>query len=521
MSHLDTPPPSLSAAAIAKAIFEVEAALDLEDPVWVQDDVHWWPLYRLEIYRLLFASQATAEPAASKTRLHQRLRQQLGPAWKAPFFSASAAERGCVWLVSDGLSWSRLGDQEVERFCTPLQRWCTNLGVRSTIIDRASAALRLGQPAGQWWAPAMQRLKIAAAVLTYLSPNPQHAEMVHRVVLAATQAGIKLPVLSARRFDTMARAVMMMAKLLAKRIQDQQVRAVFLVSFYDVSGYAFALAAARAGVRCVDVQHGVTGPHHLAYTPWPTLPRFQSGWRLLPTHFWSWSTADAELINGWGKESHPPRHAVQGGHPFLQAWAEGSMHLPAAMQVRLDRLLLAAEGRQRVLVTLQPGLTHADALAPLLQAWKLRPKVTWWLRLHPMALAEGPTIQALAQAHGLENFDIETATALPLPALLAQAHVHATHSSSTVIEAQTMGLTSVVWSGYGAELAQDQLAAGAACVALEGAALVDALTQAPRPHHLTQVEALATMAPSTTGAGSDNQQPQGPEALRRLLELNP
>ena len=518
MSHAVSRSSTLSASAIAKAIFDVEAALDLEDPVWVQDDVHWWPLYRLEIYRLLFASQATGGSAASK----QSWRQQLGPAGKAPTVSAATAPPGCIWLVSDGLSWSRLGDRDVERFCTPLQQWCDNLDVRSVIIDRASATLRLGQPVGHWWAPAMHRRKIAAALLTRLRPNPQHAELVRRVELAAARAGSSLPALSARRFDTMARAVLLMADLLHDRIKVEQVRSVFLVSFYDVSGYAFTLAAARAGVRCVDVQHGVTGPHHLAYTLWPELQHFRPGWRLLPTHFWSWSSADAELINSWGKHSQPPRHAIHGGHPFLQAWATGSMSLPTDMQTRLDRLLSAAQGRQRVLVTLQPGLTHVEALAPLIQAWKLRPEVSWWLRLHPMALAEGPTIQALARAHALASFDIETATALPLPALLAQAHVHATHSSSTVIEAQTVGLTSVVWSGYGAELAQDQLASGAASVALDGASLVDALARAPHPPHLKPVDAQAiTKAPSHPNAGGDNQQAQGPTALRRLLEMNP
>lgn len=198
------------------------------------------------------------------------------------------------------------------------------------------------------------------------------------------------------------------------------------------------------------------------------------------------------------------------------------MKLPAAMQTRLDHLLQAAQGRQRVLVTLQPGLTHADALAPLLQAWKLQPEMSWWLRLHPMALAEGPRIQALAQAHGLASFDIETATALPLPALLAQAHVHTTHSSSTVIEAQTLGLASVVWSEYGAELAQEQVTAGVATLGLQGRSLVDALSCAPRPRHLTEEAGPARLDGQNKAIDhSDNPQNQGPAALRRLLELNP
>ena len=543
MSPLAAPATTLSASAIARAVFDIEAALDLNDPVWLQGDVHWWPLYRLEIYRLLFVAQANGAGGAGggsgaaggpSPSWRSRWRQQLGPALKLrPLGAAGTAQglqpnsvpgsvSGSVWLVSDGLSWSRLGDAEVERFCTPLQQWCKELGVHSALIDRASATRRLGQGNQHWWAPSLQRRKIAAALLARLWPNPRHARLVQRVVEAAARTAVKPPALSARRFDTLARAVLLCAELLHRRMKADTVRAVFVVGFYDVTGYAFTLAAARAGVPCVDVQHGVTGPHHLAYTPWPLLPRLLPGWRLLPSHFWSWSAADAALINGWGQHSQPARLAVCGGHPFLQAWAAGSMKLPAAMQTRLDHLLQAAQGRQRVLVTLQPGLTHADALAPLLQAWRLQPEMSWWLRLHPMALAEGPRIQALAQAHGLASFDIETATALPLPALLARAHVHTTHSSSTVIEAQTLGLASVVWSEYGAELAQEQVSAGVATLALDGRSLVEALGRAPRPEHLSEAAGPAGLGGHNQASDhSDNPPAQGPAALRRLLEIKP
>ena len=48
----------LSATAITEAILALERRLDLDDPVWTEGDVHWWPLYRTEIYRLLFVADA-------------------------------------------------------------------------------------------------------------------------------------------------------------------------------------------------------------------------------------------------------------------------------------------------------------------------------------------------------------------------------------------------------------------------------------------------------------------------------
>lgn len=512
-------------------MFDVEAAVDLAHPAWLQDDVHWWPLYRLELYRLLFAGLAfagqagAAAPAGtaapSQSRL-QKLQQLLGPALQRDRAQAASAP-GAVWLVSDGLSWSRLGDIEVERFCTPLQRWCTELGLQPLLVDRASPAPRAGQAQARWTAPSLQRQKVAAAVATRLHPSRRHAALVQQVQRAAARAGVPLQPLPGRRLDAMARAVWAMAAPLQRQMQAERVRAVFVVSFYDVTGYAYVLAAARAGVPAIDVQHGVTGPHHLGYTRWPALPGHALGFRLLPPLYWCWSASDAALINAGGPDSHPARTAVVGGHPFMQAWKLGHMQLPPAMQARLQDLLQRAQDRQRVLVTLQPGLTHAEALAPLLQAWKLKPAVSWWLRLHPMALGEGAAIAALAQACGVDSFDIDTATALPLPALLAQAQVHTTHSSSTVIEAQSVGLPSVVWSGYGGELSAEQVASGDATVALDGPALVQALAQVSA-QALLKASARASSPPQAGSAADpcargDNGDPLGVSALRRLLEL--
>jgi hypothetical protein len=511
-------PASLSAAGIAQEVFDVEAGLDLTQPAWMQDDVHWWPLYRLELYRLLFASQAGAAAPlarggpAERSRLHQ-LRHMVGPALQRSR-STPAVAPGAVWLVSDGLSWSRLGDIDVERFCTPLQQWCSELGLQTVLVDRASPAPRAGQALARWCAPMLQRQKIAAALVSRLRPSRRHAALVQQVQDAAARAGVALAPLPARRIEAMARAVSIMAPPLQQQMQAERVRAVFVVSYYDVTGYAYILAAARAGVPAIDVQHGVTGPHHLGYAPWPAVPGCTPGFRLLPSHFWCWSAADAALVNGWGSHHQPSRQAVVGGHPFLQAWETGLLQLPPEMHARMQVLLQQSHGRLQVLVTLQPGLTHAEAIEPLTQAWKMRPTASWWLRLHPMALAEGPAITALAQSCGVESFDIDTATALPLPALLAQAHVHVTHSSSTVIEAQTMGLPSVLWSGYGAELGAEQVASGDATVALDGESLVRALHQAvnrrsaaPRGPVLDQI------------APGDNASTLGVSALRSLLEL--
>jgi hypothetical protein len=295
--------------------------------------------------------------------------------------------------------------------------------------------------------------------------------------------------------------VLALARRLGAAMRRERPRAVFVVSYYDVSGYAYVLAAAREGIASVDLQHGVAGRYNLAYADWPARP---GGWRLLPRWFWTWTDADARLLRHWAGSAPDAAHrAVCGGHPFLQAWRDGLLAPDAATGAALQRLLAAAGPRQRVLVTLQPHLVNATDLAPLVDAWRHRPDVAWWLRLHPMALQDRAPLQALLDAQGVHDADVDTASALPLPLLLSQAGVHATHSSSAFIEAQALGLRSIVWSRYGAELAEDAVADGSTHVALDGAAFaqaLDALRSAPAAH-------------------ADAAAPSMAQALRTILEL--
>jgi hypothetical protein len=482
----------LSASAITDAILALEQRVGLDDAAWTEDDVHWWPLYRTEIYRLLFVADAGALPSARST-------SRIGPALHVSAREPEPRAVRPVWLVSDGLSYAKVdGKREIERFCGPLWRRCTAENVPAVIIDRASPLRRVTQEPARWWAPWTQRAKIVGTVSARLALLPRHAGLVERVQQAAAVLGLNQLKISARRMQAMASATLRLARLIERRLQAERVRAVFIVSFYDVAGYAFTLAAARAGVTSVDVQHGVTGRFNMAYAQWPAA---QAPWRLLPHWFWTWTDADAALIDDWApRGSH---RAVCGGHPYLDAWRDGTLSLDASMTQSLQTLCARTGERTPVLVTLQPHLVHEQALAPLLWAMVNSKKPFWWLRLHPMGLSDRPALEALLASRGIDAFDIDMATALPLPVVLGQARLHATHSSSAFIEAAAMGLTSIVWSQYGAELADSAIAEGNTCHALDGASFA------------------ALVESGISSRASTRSERHGQDALRTILESCP
>jgi hypothetical protein len=460
---------SLDARAIAEHVYEVERRIDLDHPDWRGGDLHWWPLYRLEFYRRLFV--AGASPASAPGRRALLAARNLEGA--AP----GQASVPTVWLVSDGISWQAMGQNEVERFCTPLAAACERLGFSPLLIDRASARARVGGGASRWrWiAPSMARSKAGALAAAHLRPNRQHDRLCAAMRAAAKGVGVGA-VPTPRAMDARARAVSAIARGLARHLRIERPRAVFVVSYYDVTGYAFVAAAAREGIPAVDVQHGVAGELHPGYANWQRLPR--GGYRLLPRWFWTWSAGDAAVIQDWGERAEPPHRAVVGGHPFLEAWRQGLMKPDPAMHAALEGLKHDARDRPRVLVTLQPSLDSGAAIEPLRQAMATRPDCAWWLRLHPAANGQRQVIDALLRGLTLPCVDVDRASAMPLPLLLSTARVHATHSSSAVIEAALLGLPSIVWSNYGAELFERELRDGSVLRAETGAAFAAALTSA-------------------------------------------
>ena len=488
---------AMGAADVFASIRRIEAKADLDDSDWLVEDMHLWPLYRMELYRAMFAHQLEqGRTGSSPEGLASRLRPSM-----SSIRGASAPQAGAIWLVSDGISFTRTGAHEMEKFCGPLWHACKSLGRAVLILDRGSLSPRHSLEPVEWETPRTARAKLIGLAGAALRPDARHGRLVKRLHAIGRELQIDLPALSSRRFDAMTRAVLRLARAHVRRMIRDKPLAVMLVCWYDVGGYAYVLAGARAGIPVMDVQHGVTGQFHAAYSGWRDLPA--TVFRLIPTHFWTWTAADAAVIDAWG--SVAGRRAVCGGHPLMQAWAAGLVPLGDAMNERLSQMLTDAQGRVRVLVTLQPGLLTPESLRPFIEACSSATNVAWWLRLHPMARSDAPSVEELMQGLKVEHWNVSDASDLPLPAVLAVSDVHATHSSSAVIEAEVLDVPSVVWSAYGRDLFEATVAPRLLKVTLTGESLVQAL--GPRP---------ANVARSPMGEAVESM-PQLHEALATFL----
>ena len=448
------------------ALKHIESTFPVLD--WQAAGVRLWPLLRIRWMFVEWARHYTGVdtgPAVGMD-LRQRLRQLIcGPAQARRAYRADSHARNqespqCdIVFLSDGVSFARLGEHWVERFCDPILAHAEQRGMRCAMWTPTHLHRRPRHTPSRFIQPALDRANVIGAVKARLLPDAAHLPG-HAQVTAWLQAqGYGASPLAVAKIRSDAGRLQSIAHHYSRQLRRARPRMAFVVSFYGIEGMAFVLACRRSGVPVVDIQHGVQGEMHPAYAAWPAPPQGTSH-TLLPDRFWVWSAWERDVIDRWARGTD---HAVVvGGNPWMDVWQRGSRWPGVASALGAAHALRQrAGGRPVVLVTLQYGLADAEQLTPL--AALLREagdRLAFWVRLHPVMLQERKAIRALLDAAG--RCELDEPTDLPLQALLPCVDVHLTHSSSVVIEAAQFGLRSALTTAYGAELFGPLLASGIA-----------------------------------------------------------
>lgn len=457
-----TAPLSSDLMAALKYIESTYPVLD-----WQAGGVPLWPLLRIRWMFVEWARYYTATTGPSTALgLPQRLRQLVcGPAQARSADRSDAgaqddgpAHRDIVFL-SDGVSFARLGERWVERFCDPILAQAEQRGLRCALWTPTHLHRRPRHTPSRFVQPAIDRANVFGAVRARLLPQAVHVPGQAQVAAWLHAQGYCSSPLTIGKIRSDSARLQSIARRYVRQLRRTRPRLAFIVGFYGVEGMAFVLACRTCGVPVVDIQHGVQGDMHPAYAAWPA-PRQGPTHTLMPDRFWVWSAWEQEVIHRWARgTSHA---AVVGGNPWMDVWQDGSRWSGVAAALDAAHALRCrAGGRPVVLVTLQYGLVDSEQLTPL--ATLLREagdRFAFWVRLHPAMLERRESIRALLARAG--TYELDVPTDLPLQALLPYADVHLTHSSSAVIEAAEFGLRSALTTGYGAELFGPLLASGIA-----------------------------------------------------------
>jgi len=224
----------------------------------------------------------------------------------------------------------------------------------------------------------------------------------------------------------------------------------FILGFFSTIGFALSLACRRQGILSIEVQHGGCGARNEGYC-WSALP--DTGYAVLPSVFWTWTEADAAVIDGWSSKLKSPWHrSIRGGHPQLPAWFDDTDPQTRTFDARFNDIRAHRAAEREILVALQANEGYQDLwneLAALIERapanWR------WWLRHRENTRGAERQLGRL-YAIRRPNVLIEEASLLPLPALLRHVDAFMSIRSGAAIEASMFGLRPIFFSHAATEI---------------------------------------------------------------------
>jgi len=223
---------------------------------------------------------------------------------------------------------------------------------------------------------------------------------------------------------------------------------VIVEGFYSYIAMGMVLAANRLGIKCVDVQHGVQSENDFLFSHWDNLP--DKGYEVLPDIFWCWSDEEKINISQWAKSTNL-YSANTGGNPVLEIDEENNDEA--------DEQLFNSDD-VKILYTHQADFELSELFVKILKSspdnWK------WYIRFHPQYPEAAEKISQILPSYNLKNIFTDKISELPLPVVLKEMDLHVTEFSSTVLEAETLGIHSIILSEYGSSLFNKQIERGTA-----------------------------------------------------------
>lgn len=429
---------------------------------WTVGGVHAWPLVRYELYnRNYHLHTRTKNPRADASFARRQLRRLASAGHDARRAVRALAEvrrsgPHDVLFYGDGVSYFRVGDTAYDRYAVPFVELARAQGLRTLIIEPHdnSPELRRALPVINVQG-LVDSVELGAALRNRALAFPGgtlagfddamaffRAELAGRVTPTAAEI-----VRGTRSIDWVARAYEPILRLVKPKL-------VPMVCYYGGPRFAMALACRRLGITSIDIQHGVNGPQHWAYSQWATVPA--EGFGMLTDGFWCWSRSDLDAVNSWG----PSRFhwGVLGGNPILDLFLDASSKFASDFRTQLEPLLRAAAGREVVLLSLN-GLETPELLARFFKNFeRLADRYFFAVRTHPVRTLQLPALRE--HVARVKNTECELASSLPLWTVLAASSLHITEVSSTVVEAVAFGVPTVLLSHADVPLFKDEMESG-------------------------------------------------------------
>ncbi|MBS1513752.1 MAG: hypothetical protein JSS63_01885 [Bacteroidetes bacterium] len=226
--------------------------------------------------------------------------------------------------------------------------------------------------------------------------------------------------------------------------------------YYSYIAMGMLLAAHRLKIKTADIQHGVQSESDYLYSLWNEIP--DEGYETLPNIFWCWTETEKENINLWGLNTNGKYLSLAGGNPVLEL-NENDEHVNYYTK-EINELKNSKPNQINILYTHQAEFELNELLVRIIQ--QSPENWVWWIRFHPQYFEAQSKVTEQLSRLKLKNVIYDNIHSYPLSLLLKNMSLHVTEFSSSVLEADMLGVPSIVLSRTGEELFRKQIESGAA-----------------------------------------------------------
>ena len=309
-------------------IKELEEKFPVEK--WVIDGIHIWPIFRIKLFLRAYAigfdegNSDYSKDFFKKLWLHTLVILKGLPKFVSAYIvdhkhNKKPSDPVDALLISDGLSFDLIQGEWYEKFCDPLNRKFEENGKTSCVLTLGHIYKVPRHLDSMFIQPHLDFIKIKTFLFKH---NGRSAE--ERLAGFDEMAGFlerkKLP-FSPPDIKDLHRSISeirMLSNYFKKIMKFTRPKVAITSCYYSMTGWALNLACRDLGILSVDIQHGVQGSGHPAYSLWGSIP--DNGYELLPSIFWSWSSYEAQTINHWCAKVKKFHQSIVGGNLWLDFW---------------------------------------------------------------------------------------------------------------------------------------------------------------------------------------------------------
>ncbi|MBI4235004.1 glycosyltransferase [Candidatus Peregrinibacteria bacterium] len=450
----------MKAEKIIALLNEIEKKFEVEN--WIVDDIHIWPLIRLDLMMNLHFNES--QNLQTKINLLFKIRQVFGMMrgyvkylfkLLLDYKKNARLQQADAVLLGDGISRVLLNGKWYDRFCDPLRYTLEKEGKKSLMIEPLHNYLIPRYSPSLFIQPSLDFSLLKNVLFFHKNFKNIQLNGFSEFVEFIKARKLNIPIPDESRLKTIVLAIKSYSEYYTKILKTINPTQGFVVSYYGPKGLAFNLACYRLKIPSVDVQHGVAGEFNPAYGRWSKVP--QNGYETLPSLFYCWTKEDAQAIERWNTKVQKWHKPILKGNMLVDFWKNNAVNDKSAASDLEDK-----KGTANILLTLSSVEDHnVVLLSKIMKVIKQSDKdLQWWIRLHPCLADRKNEIEKIFHKEDIRNIEIDQATDLPLYALLGHMNLHVTYVSATVTEARMFGLHSIVTGEDALQYFADEIKTG-------------------------------------------------------------